>query len=162
MRNSTASAPAGPGSRSDSDTSNVAPSIARPASRSRTALASLGAAAARARRSPAAALSRSARAAARAVGDVLERDLGALELGAALAAALGVLEHSGDRAAVLALKPVEQGQTLLDGLELAGGGLDALPHHAQLAGQILRLVDHAAGTLGQRIDFSIDPGDPLE
>ena len=56
---------------------------------------------------------------------VLQRDLGALELVAALAAALGVGEHLGDRAAVLALQARELRQALLDLLERSGRRLAA-------------------------------------
>ena len=50
---------------------------------------------------------------------LLERLLGALELGAPLRALARVLEHRGDRAAVLALEAVELGQALLDLVEAA-------------------------------------------
>ena len=54
----------------------------------------------------------------------LERVLGAAQLVVARAAALGVLEHRLDRAAVLSLEPLEHGQALLDGVERARLGLE--------------------------------------
>ena len=66
----------------------------------------------------------------------LARPLDRLDLAPAV---LGVGEHRLDRAAVLALQPVERVEPLLHLLEPAGLGLDALGVAAQLGGQLLQL-----------------------
>jgi len=50
----------------------------------------------------------------------LEGHLGAEQLVATRAAALGVLEHPGDAAAVLALEPVDRREPFLDGVQSLG------------------------------------------
>ena len=119
-RNSTASAPVGPGSRALSDDlearalhRQLGERVARPP---RPAAAP---ACARAARSSAASRSRARARLGQPRGRLLQRDLGVRELVAARAAALRVLEHRRDRPAVLALQPVERRQALLGRLERA-------------------------------------------
>ena len=101
-----------------SSTSNRASGIASSASRSRTAAASFGARACDGRRRGASPADRARRTtSASSPRGVLERLVGVLELVAARAAALGVGEHVGDRAAVLARQPREHREPLLDLLE---------------------------------------------
>src|SRR4051812_40112880 len=195
MRNSTASAPDGPGSRDSSATSKLAPAIARSASRSRTAAANRGAASARAADSSAARCSSSDRAAsssaiARSSATSApasssrrppRRALPALRparlaprhrppqpppppahLVAPRAAALGVGQHRRDRAAVLALQPLEDGQALLGGVERAGLGVEPLGVAAQLARHVVGLVLHGAPALGEHVERRVDARHPPE
>ena len=101
--------------------------------------ASPAAAVSRAARSSAARASSSARTSASAARRVLERLLGARELVAPRAAGLRVREHRRDRAAVLALEPVERGQPLLDLVQPPRRGVHRLAVAAQLAGDVVGL-----------------------
>ena len=137
-------------------TSNDAPSIASSASRSRTASASFGPASARASCSAAARPASAARASLEPRPAVLERLLGALELLAAARALGRVGEHRLDRAAVLALQPVELRQALLDLVEAARRGVDALAVAAQLAGEVVGLDGEAVGPGGEAVQRGVD------
>src|SRR3954463_12483402 len=170
MRNSTASAPAGPGSRSCSAISKLAPSMASSARRSRTTRASRGAAFPRpAPRAPAA-RARSPRAAPRLLAarrlelgrSVLERDLRAGQLVAPGAAALGMGQHVGDRAAVLALQAFEHGEALLGVLERTRLCVQPLGVAQELASQVVGLVGQRAPALGERIEPGVDAGDAVQ
>ena len=80
---------------------------------------------------------------------VLEpRDLGA--------ATLGVRGDELDRAAVLALQAVERGQPLLDLLEPARIGLDAVEVGAQLGGDVGDLEPERRDPRGDRIERGVD------
>ena len=87
---------------------------------------------------------------------VLERLLGALELGAPARALLGVGEHRGDGAAVLALQPVEQREPLLDLVEAPGRGIDPLAVAAQLPGEVVGLDRERLGALGKGVEGRVD------
>ena len=86
----------------------------------------------------------------------LDRHLGAGELRAARAAGLGVREHRRDRAAVLALEPLEHREALLDGVQAAGLGVEALGVRAQLAGDVVDLVEQGLPALGERVECGVD------
>ena len=114
--------------------------MASSASRALTARASLGAAARRTLVSRPASPSGPVVVGNQLGLDLLERDVRVLELVAAGAAALGVAEDVGDRAAVLAFEACEQSEPLLDLLEAVGRSLDLEQVAAQLAGDVLGLV----------------------
>ena len=117
----------GPGSRAGSDDLEARALHRQLGERARDRL---GQPRRRLRRAPRAARRRAARARRARLGQprgrLLERDLGVRELVVPRAAALGVLEHRRDRAAVLALQPVDGRQALLGGLERARLGLEPL------------------------------------
>src|SRR5439155_700996 len=86
----------------------------------------------------------------------LATPLRALELRAPRATALRMLEHRGDRAAVLALQAVEQGEPLLDRLELSRIGLDRLGRTASVLREIRRLLGERACADRKRVDLGVD------
>ena len=161
IRNSTASAPVGPGCALGERRSRRRrpPSPARRAARARPRRASAprpsAPCAARSRRRRGL---RRARCKARRRG--LDRELGAGELGAPRAAALGVGEHAGDRAAVLALQALEHGQALLDAVQPARLGIQALGVAAQLAGEVVGLDGQRAPALAERVERRVDVARP--
>ena len=69
----------------------------------------------------------------------LDRLLDARQLGVPRPARRGMLEHRGDRAAVLALEPVQQREPLLDLVEATWSRLDALGVAVQLVHEVLGL-----------------------
>ena len=147
---------AGP-SRGDSPTANAAPSIASSPRRSRRRRPAAAAASARASCSAAARSVELARARPRAALRASSSASSApVELGAARAARLGVLEHRGDRAAVLALEPVEQRQPLLDLVEPARRRVDALAVAAQLAREVVGLDGERLRPVGERVERRVD------
>ena len=162
MRNSTESAPAGPGSRSCRAISKLAPSMASSARRSRTARASRGAAFARVARSAPAAVAWSARAASSSAMPRSSATSAPASSSRRDAAALGVGEDVGDRAAVLALQALEHGQALLGGLQRARIAVEALGVAQQLAGQVVGLVGQRAPPLGQRVEPGVDARHAVE
>src|SRR6476646_1812125 len=91
-----------------------------------------------------------------------------LELLTPGSAALGVGQDLGDRAAVLALQPGEQGQALLDRLKrrraaaLAAVRFELEQVGAQLLAKILGLVAQRLEPLGHGLQPWVDPGDALE
>ena len=92
---------------------------------------------------------------------LLAPQLGALETLALRAAVLGVLQHRGDAAAVLALQPVVAVQALLDLLEAPGLRLERLVVAAQLASEVLGLETQRPHALRQAVERRIDAGHPL-
>ena len=157
---STRSAPVGPtSSRGSRRTSKAAPSMARASSSSRTRSASRGAA------SALAALTSLRQARSHGQGldprglRPLDRDLGVLEPLPVGAAALRVLEHGRDAAAVLSLQLVVLLQALLDLLEAPGLGLERLPVAAQLGAEVLGLDPDRREALRDRVELGIDAGD---
>ena len=78
-----------------------------------------------------------------------------------LAAALGVREHRGDAAAVLALEPVVELEPLLDLVEPAGLGLERLGVAAQLRPEVLGLEPQGGQPLGERVQLGIRARDRL-
>ncbi len=92
----------------------------------------------------------------------LERDIGVLQLVASLTAALGVPQDLRDRAAVLALEPREQRESLLNLLETSGRPFQSERVAPQLAAEILRLVMHRLQPLEQRRELRINAGHGLE
>ena len=142
-------------SRGSSTTSNAAPSIASAASSSRTRSASFGAAFFRARRDllrqPVALGERLGQRGLRPLG----LDLGVREPGVLLAAALGVREHRGHAAAVLALEPVVELEPLLDHVEPAGLGLERVGVAAQLRAEVLGLEPQSRQPLGERVQLGV-------
>ena len=157
--NSTRSAPDGPSSsRGSSSTEKEAPSIASADSSSEHPLGQL-------RR-------RLARASGELGGDrgslaprfgqrllgALEGHLGVLEPIAIRPAALGVLQHRLDRAAVLALEPVVDVQALLHVVQPLGIGVEPVEVAAQLRAQVLGLDPQAAHALGERVQLGVGAG----
>ena len=98
----------------------------------------------------------------------LECDVGMLELLSPGAAALGVGEDLGDRAAVLALQPGEQGKALLDLLQrrrtasFAAVCFELEQVGAQLLAEVFGLVAQCLKPLGHGFEPCVDPCDTLE
>ena len=65
-------------------------------------------------------------------------------------------EHRGDRAAVLALQPVEHAQALLDGVQAPGLAVERLGVGAQLAGDVVDLVDQRLPALAEGVERGVD------
>ena len=151
IMNSTASPPEGPASRGLRETSKVASAIARAASCSRTASSRRGAwQLARVAQGADVACERRLRL-AQSRGGRGERHLGAGELLASRPRVGGVVEHSGERPAVLAHQALDARKTLFDRVERAVLARDPLAVGAQLAGQVLGLDHERAQTLGERV-----------
>ena len=93
---------------------------------------------------------------------VRQRLLGAGQLVAPGAAGLGVGEHRGERAAVLALEALELGEPLLDLVEAAGRRLDGLAVAAQLAREVVGLDGERARPGAQGVELGVDAADALE
>ena len=73
-----------------------------------------------------------------------------------------MVEHRRDRAAVLALEPVEQRQPLLDLVQAAGRRLDALGVAVQLVQQVLGLERQRADARGQRVQLRVHAAGRLQ
>ena len=84
------------------------------------------------------------------------RVLKSLDLGAAM---VGVVEHRVDRAAVLALQPVERVEPLLDRLEPARLRVDVLDVAAQVAGELVELEPGGAQALGEAVELGVEAVD---
>ncbi len=95
---------------------------------------------------------------AQARGGRGERHLGAGELFAPGTRIGGVVEHGGERPAVLAHQTLDARKTLFDRVERAVLARDPLAVVAQLAGQILGLDHERAQTLGERVQARVDAG----
>ena len=95
-------------------------------------------------------------------GRGLGRLLRAGQLVAPGAARLGVREHRGDRAAVLALELLEQREPLLDLVEPARRRVDALAVAAQLARQVVGLDDERRHPVREGVQLGVDAADRLE
>ena len=134
---------------------------APPGARARRA-ASRGAAFARVARSAPAAVACSARAASSSAVPRSSATSAPASSSRRDAAALGVGEDVGDRAAVLALQALEHGQALLGGLQRARLAVEPLGVAQQLAGQVVGLVGQRAPALGQRVEPGVDARHAVE
>ena len=65
-------------------------------------------------------------------------------------------EHGRERAAVLALQPVEQREALLELVKPAGRRVDALAVAAQLGRQVVGLDGERLRAVGQRVELRVD------
>ena len=92
----------------------------------------------------------------------LQRLLGAGQLVAARAARIGMRQHRRDRAAVLALEPLEQRQPLLDLVQPPRRGVHSLAVAAQLAGEVVGLDHELRRAVGQRVERGVDAAHRLE
>ena len=101
---------------------------------------------------------RSASASAAAADRPLGGHLGVGQPVALGAAALGVLEHRGHRAAVLALEPVVAVQALLDLVQPLGVRVQPLEVAAQLDAEVLGLDPQRPQPLGQRVHGRVGAG----
>ena len=164
IRNSTASAPAGPGSsRASSETSKAASGIASSSSRSRDRLRQrTGRRLARGAqlRRPVGQLGSHSR---QAPGRVLERDLGALELVAARAAASRACASTAASVPpCLRFRRSKSVEARLDLLEAPGLAVDRLGVAAQLGAQVVGLEPQAAQALGQGVELGVHAGHAVE
>ena len=73
-----------------------------------------------------------------------------------------MLEHGGQRAAVLALQAVEQREALLDLVEAAGRRLHALAVAAQVGGEVVGLDGERGHAVGQRVELAVHPANALQ
>ncbi len=91
-----------------------------------------------------------------------ERDLGAVQLVAPRPRGGGVVEHRGERPAVLAHEPLDARQALFDRVERALLAGDPLAVAVQLGGEILRLDRERAQPLGERVEVRVDAGERVQ
>ena len=91
-----------------------------------------------------------------------ERHLGAGELLASRTRVGGVVEHSGERPAVLAHQALDARKTLFDGVERAVLARDPLAVAAQLTRQVPGLDHERVQTLGERVQVSVDAGERVQ
>ena len=136
--------------------------MASAASRRRTASARPGAAAARAAEQAGRGLGQLGARGREGRLAIRQRFLGAGQLVAPGAAGLGVGEHRGERAPVLALEALELGEPLLDLVQAAGRRLDGLAVAAQLACEVVGLDGEGARPGAQGIELGVDAADALE
>ena len=75
---------------------------------------------------------------------------------------LGVGEHRGDVAAVLAGEAVDRVEPLLDRRQTLGIGVDPVEVGAQLAGDIVELDRQRGEPRADRVELGIDATDPAQ
>ena len=144
--------------RGSSSTWNSAPSMARFWSSARTCSARRGPASRRAAVSSSARREHSALRGVQLHLRLLQLHLGPLQGVAALAAPLGVREHRGHVATVLALQAVVQLEPALHLLELARVALEPLEVAPQLAAEVVGLDPQRGDARRQRIQLGVHPG----